>query len=80
MLMVAFQEGKPPCASVYQASAFATFAAVLLVKESHMAKSRAHIGATNKRVCISGSMINWDTLINSVLHKQYRIEKMKQNE
>lgn len=75
MLMVAFQEGKPPCASVYQASAFATFAAVLLVKESHVAKSRAHIGATNKR-----SMINWDTLVNSVLHKQYRIEKMKQNE
>lgn len=70
MVMVAFQEGKSPCASVYQASLFVIFADVLLAKASHIAKSRVGMGEDYKRVWMSGSMTNWKSLIINISNKQ----------
>ena len=50
MVMVAFQKGKLLSASIYQASTFVTFAHALLVKASHIAKSRIGIEGAIK-VC-----------------------------
>lgn len=69
--MVEFPEGKSLWASAYQASMLVTFADVLLAKRSHVTKPRVSKEGDYRRIWISGSVINWEPLINNMPHEQY---------